>query len=314
MATTTSITTTYAGENGGKYIAAALLSANTIEKGGITVMPNVKFRETVKRLDVGSVLADGSCDFTATSTISLTERAIEPKALQVNLQLCKDSFRSDWDAISMGYSAFDELPKSFADFLIGHVSEKVALKMEQNIWSGVGTGVNAVSGEFDGLTTLLALDANLPTANEIAGGSDILDPSTVVAELGKIVDAIPSALYGRDDLHIYVSQAVYKAYVRAMNTLGYVDKFNNQSTGEMVFDGIKLFVANGLTGATAICTTVDNIFFGCGLQNDSNVVKVIDMADIDGSENVRIIMRMTGAVQYYNVEEIVTYGITNSAN
>ena len=308
MATTTSITTTYAGENGGKYIAAALLSANTIEKGGITVMPNVKFRETVKRLDVGSVLADGSCDFTATSTISLTERSIEPKSLQVNLQLCKDSFRSDWDAISMGYSAFDELPKSFADFLIGHVSEKVALKNEQNIWGGDKSN----SGEFDGLTTLLALDANLPTANEIAGTT--IDASNVVAELGKIVDAIPSALYGRDDLHIYVSQAVYKAYVRAMNALGYVDKFNNQTTGEMVFDGIKLFVANGLTGSVAICTTVDNIFFGCGLQNDSNVVKVIDMADIDGSENVRIIMRMTGAVQYYNVEEIVTYGITNSAN
>ena len=308
MATTTSITTTYAGENGGKYIAAALLSANTIEKGGITVMPNVKFRETVKRLDVGSVLADGSCDFTATSTISLTERAIEPKALQVNLQLCKDSFRSDWDAISMGYSAFDELPKSFADFLIGHVSEKVALKNEQNIWGGDASN----SGEFDGLATLLAADANLPTANEISGTT--IDASNVVAELGKIVDAIPSALYGRDDLHIYVSQAVYKAYVRAMNALGYVDKFNNQTTGEMVFDGIKLFVANGLTGSVAICTTVDNIFFGCGLQNDSNVVKVIDMADIDGSENVRIVMRMTGAVQYYNVEEIVTYGITNSAN
>lgn len=308
MATTTSITTTYAGENSGKIVAAALLSANTIEKGGITVMPNVKFRETVKRLDVGSVLADGSCDFTATSTISLTERAIEPKALQVNLQLCKDSFRSDWDAISMGYSAFDELPKTFADFLIGHVAEKVALKNEQNIW----TGDKSVSGEFDGLSTLLALDANLPTANEIAGTT--IDASNVVAELGKIVDAIPSALYGRDDLHIYVSQAVYKAYVRAMNALGYVDKFNNQTTGEMVFDGIKLFVANGLTGSVAICTTVDNIFFGCGLQNDSNVVKVIDMADIDGSENVRIIMRMTGAVQYYNVEEIVTYGITNSAN
>jgi hypothetical protein len=210
----------------------------------------------------------------------------------------------------MGYSAFDELPKTFADFLIGHVSEKVALKNEQNIW----TGDKGNSGEFDGLTTLLAVDADLPSANEITGTSAISDPATVVAELGKIVDAIPSALYGREDLNIYVSQAVYKAYVRAMNTLGYVDKFNNQGHDAMVFDGIKLFVANGLSGNVAICTTVDNIFFGCGLQNDSNVVKVIDMADIDGSENVRIIMRMTGAVQYYNVEEIVTYGITNSAN
>jgi len=308
MATTTSITTTYAGESSGKIIAASLLTANTIEKGGITVMPNVKFRETVKKLAVDSILRDGDCDFNATSTISLTERTIEPKALQVNLQLCKESFRSDWSAIEMGYSAYDELPKSFADFLIGHVSEKVALKNEQNIWAGDKSN----SGEFDGLTTLLAADADLPAANEIAGTT--IDASNVVAELGKIVDAIPSALYGREDLNIYVSQAVYKAYVRAMNSSGYVDKFNNQGHGDMVFDGIKLFVAHGLTGSTAICTTVDNIFFGCGLENDKNVVKVIDMADVDGSENVRIIMRMTGAVQYYNVEEIVTYGIVNSAN
>jgi len=308
MATTTSITTTYAGESSGKIIAASLLTANTIEKGGITVMPNVKFRETVKKLAVDSILRDGDCDFNATSTISLTERTIEPKALQVNLQLCKESFRSDWSAIEMGYSAYDELPKSFADFLIGHVSEKVALKNEQNIWAGDKSN----SGEFDGLTTLLAADADLPAANEIAGTT--IDASNVVAELGKIVDAIPSALYGREDLNIYVSQAVYKAYVRAMNSLGYVDKFNNQGHGDMVFDGIKLFVAHGLTGSTAICTTVDNIFFACGLENDKNIVKVLDMQDVDGSENVRIIMRMTGAVQYYNVEEIVTYGIVNSAN
>ena len=45
-----------------------------------------------------------------------------------------------------------------------------------------------------------------------------------------------------------------------------------------------------------------------------NIVKLIDMADVDGSENVRLVMRMTGAVQYYNVEEIVTYGIANAAN
>lgn len=308
MATTTSISTTYAGESSGKYIAPALLSANTIEKGGITVMPSVKFRETVKKLAVDSILRDGDCDFNATSTVTLTERTIEPKALQVNLQLCKESFRSDWSAIEMGYSAFDELPKSFADFLIGHVSEKVALKNEQNIWTGDKTN----SGEFDGLTTLLAVDADLPAANEIAGTT--IDASNVVAELGKIVDAIPSALYGKEDLKIYVSQAVYKAYVRAMNALGYVDRYNNQEAGEMVFDGIKLFVAHGLTGSTAICTTVDNIFFGCGLENDKNIVKVLDMSEVDGSENVRIIMRMTGAVQYYNVEEIVTYGIVNSAN
>jgi hypothetical protein len=38
------------------------------------------------------------------------------------------------------------------------------------------------------------------------------------------------------------------------------------------------------------------------------------MADLDGSENVRFIMRATAAVGYHTVGDIVTYGITNSAN
>jgi hypothetical protein len=50
MATTTSITTTYAGEFAGKYIAAALLSAPTLDKGGITIMPNVKYKQVIKRV------------------------------------------------------------------------------------------------------------------------------------------------------------------------------------------------------------------------------------------------------------------------
>ena len=112
MATTTSITTTYAGESASKYIAAALLSASTIENGGIEVKPNIKYKEVIKKLATGDLLADGSCDFSATSTVTLTERIITPKELQVNLQLCKSDFRSDWDAVSMGYSAFDSLPPS----------------------------------------------------------------------------------------------------------------------------------------------------------------------------------------------------------
>ena len=43
LGTTTNITTTYAGEFAGEYIAAALLSASTINDGGVTVKPNIAF-------------------------------------------------------------------------------------------------------------------------------------------------------------------------------------------------------------------------------------------------------------------------------
>jgi len=74
MATTTSITTTYAGEFAGKYIAAALLSASTIENGGVEVRPNVKYKEVINKLALGDLVANATCDFTDTSSVTLTER------------------------------------------------------------------------------------------------------------------------------------------------------------------------------------------------------------------------------------------------
>jgi hypothetical protein len=317
MATTTSITTTYAGEFAGKYVSAALLSGSTIANGGIEVKPNVKFKEVLKKVSTDAIVKDATCDFDATSTLTLTEKILQPEEFQVNLQLCKKDFKSDWEAVQMGYSAFDSLPPAFADFLLAHVASKVAEKTEQNIWRGV----TANAGEFNGFTRLLTLDAALPTANEVAGTT--VTAANVITELGKIVDAIPASLYGKEDLYIYVSQNIARAYVRALggfgasglgangtNTMG-TQWFNN---GSLSFDGVKIFVANGLASNIAIAAQKSNLYFGTGLLSDYNEVKVIDMADIDGSENVRVVMRFTAGVQYGNVEDIVTYGITNAAN
>jgi len=317
MATTTSITTTYAGEFAGEYIAAALLEGSTISNGGITVKPNVKLKEVIKKVATDDIVKDATCDFDPTSTVTLTERILQPEEQQVNLQLCKKDFVSDWEALSMGYSAHSNMPSKFSDFLIAHVAAKVAQRTEQSIWAGN----TATNGQFNGLSTLLAADAALPVANEIAGTT--VTASNVITELGKIVDAIPSAVYGSEDLYIYVSQNIARAYVRALGGFGAsglgANGTNNMGTqwwnnGALSFDGVKLFVANGLADNDAIAAEKSNLFFGTGLLSDHNEVKVIDMADLDGSQNVRVVMRFTAGVQYGIVDDIVTYGITNSAN
>ena len=313
MATTTSIATTYAGEKAAGYVAAALLSANTIENGGITVKPNVKFKEVLKRVSTDDILKNEICDFTATSTLTLSEKILQPETFQVNLQLCKADFRSDWDAIEMGYSAFDELPKSFADFLIGHVAAKVAAKTETNIWSGI----NGNEGEFDGFQSLLTADAELPAAQKLTAVGGGVTPLNVVAELGSIVDALPTRLYGEEGLTLYVSSNIYRAYVRSLggfgaNGLGSAGvnaQGNNQAFGDLMFDGIPLFMCNGMSDDTSILTVKDNLFFGTSLLSDMQEVKVLDMSDLDGSQNVRVVMRMTAGVQYAFAGDVVTYGI-----
>jgi hypothetical protein len=306
MATTTSITTTYAGEFAGKYISAALLSANTIEKGGIEVKPNVKYKEVIKKIATNDLVKNATCDFDATSTVTLTENILQPEEFQINLQLCKKDFRSDWEAIEMGYSAYDSLPPSFQEFLLAHVAAKAAVNNEVSIWRGV----NATAGQFDGFVTLATADA---TVVDVAGTS--VTASNVIAEMGKVIDAIPAALYGQEDLYLYVSQNVYRAYVRALGGFGadglgangYDGKGNNQSIGDVFFDGVKVFVAHGLANNYMMAAQKSNLYFGTGLLSDHNEVKVIDMADIDGSQNVRIVMRFTAGVQYGYGSEIVLY-------
>ena len=295
----TSITTTYAGEFAGEYIAAALLSGNTIANGGITVKPNVKYKEVIKKMALDSVVANATCDFSSSDdVITLTERILQPEEFQVNLTLCKKDFRSDWEAMEMGVGAFDNLPPSFSDYLISYVAAKVAEKTEQTIWGGT----NATAGEFDGFVTLATADADVI---DVTGAA--ITSANVVSELGAIVDAIPSSLYGQEDMYIYVSQNIARAYVRALGGFGAsglgANGVNAQGTqwwnnGSLSFDGVKLFVANGLADNVAVAAEKSNLYFGTGLLSDHNEVKVIDMADLDGSQNVRVIMRFTSGVQY----------------
>ena len=307
---------TYAGEFAGKYIAAALLSAPTLEKGGLTIHPNVKFKQVIQRVSTGNVVANASCDFSDSTTVTLTERVLAPEEFQVNLQLCALTLAANWQATEMGYSAYNSIPKSFEDFVLAHVAEKVASSMETTIW----TGANATAGQFDGIATQIALDANLPAAQEVGGTT--VNAGNVVAQLGLIVDAIPARLYGQEDLKLYVSQNIYKAYVRALGGFGasglgangYDNKGTNQVLGDVFFDGIQVFMANGLAANTAIATPTSNLHFATGLLNEMNEARVIDMRPIDGSQNFRVIMRFTADAKYGFAEDIVTYGITNSAN
>ena len=308
MATTNNLTTTYAGEFAGKYISAALLSGKTLAAGNITVVPNVKFKQVMKKVSTNGIVKDATCDFDPTSTLTLTERILQPEEFQVNLQLCKADFRSDWEAVQMGFSAYDNLPPQFSDFLIAHVADKVAQKMEQNIWNGT----NANAGEFDGFKTTLLADADVV---DVAGQAST--SSNVAAEIGKVMDAIPSAVYGAEDLVIYVPSNILRNYIRSLggfgaNGLGAAGTNNegNQwyNMGNAVsFDGVELVHAPGLASDTMIAAERGNLFFGTGLLSDQNEVKVIDMADIDGSQNVRVIMRFTAGIQHGIGSDIVLY-------
>ena len=323
LATTVNITSTYAGEFAGKYISAALLSSSTIEDGGVTVMPNVKYKSVIQRVETGNLIADGTCDFTASSNVDLTEVVIQPEEFQVNLQLCKSDFINTWEAAQMGFSAFNPngLPTSFADYLVGYVAGKVASANETNIWTGNLGGAQA--GEYNGLETLAAADA---TVIDVAAAGGGLTAANIIDEMQRVVDAIPNALYGKEDLRLYVSNKAAKLYVRSLGGFaaqlnaagsdnvsskggaGYENRGTQwYSNGSLSFGGIPIFVGRGMSDDVMMAAESSNLFFATGLLSDYNEVRVIDMTPLDGSQNVRLVMRFTAAAAIGVGADVVYY-------
>jgi len=312
MPTVTSISSTYAGQFSGKYIAAALLSAPTLDKELITLKPNIKYKEVIKKYSNNDIVFDATCDFSPTSTVTLSEQILQPEEFQVNLTLCKKDFRSDWEAIEMGISVFDHLPPTFTDFMIGQVAGQVAQKIEQNIWSGS----SSANGNFASFAELfisgsVAGGQQAPITGSWTASNNVTGSSTVIAGLQAVVDAIPVTVYGKEDLGIYVSTAAMKAFQSAVGGgSAYANGYNNQTViglKPMDFQGIPLLHCPGLAPTNVVAAQKSNLFFGTALMSDKNEVKVLDMADLDGSQNVRIIMRYTAGVQYGIGTDIVYY-------
>jgi hypothetical protein len=316
------ITTTYSGEAAAGYIAAALLSANTLDKKLVTIMPNVKYKSVIQKLDVSGIVQDASCDFVTSGSVAITEQVLTPKELQVNLLLCKQEFVDSWEALQLGFSAFDEIPKNFNDFLISYVGGKIAEATEQSIWAGttIGTpGDTSANGDFVGFQARLSGSINTGGATAVLAaksGSIVISGSVtsanVLDKLNSVVNTIPTTVYGKPDLLLYVATDVAKAYQQALagGAIG-ANGWNNQmNVGEKPFNfnGIEIVWCPGMSASKIVAAQKSNLFFGTGLLSDYNEVKVLDMANIDGSQNYRIVMRYTGGTQFGIGQDIVYYG------
>jgi hypothetical protein len=315
FATQPQITSTYAGEFAGAYIAAALLSAKTLDNKYVTIHPNVKYKEIIQKIAIDGIVQDASCDFVTSGSVALTEAVLTPKELQVNLELCKQQFVQSWEALQLGYSAFDEIPKSFNDYLISYVGGQVAQATEISIWQGV----TSTNGQFGGFGPALSASvaaggatAVLPAKSGSITISGSITSANVLSKLDSIVDTIPNAVYGKEDLLLYVPTNVAKAYQQALGggAIG-ANGFNNQmNVGEKPFNfnGIEIVLCPGMAASTVVAAQKSNLHFGTGLLSDYNEIRVLDMANIDGSQNYRIIMRYTGGTVFGIGQDIVYYG------
>ena len=201
-----SYTKLYAGKAAAGFMSASLLSGETLAKGNLTVLPNVAFKVNLNNFNLAAAaVADATCDFTSAGDVTYVEKALAPKRLQVNRALCKNDWLSTWAGANMRAGLDGTLQSDFATYLISYAGSLVGQQVEKSIWSGSA----ATGGEFDGFEALLTADGGADVA------STALDAANIIAQIGRVRDAIPNAVYGQDDLAIYMGTAAFKFYISA---------------------------------------------------------------------------------------------------
>ena len=208
-----SITSNYAGEHAGQYIAAALRSAKTLDY--LTVLENVKFKRNITKVASSGLIKDATCDFTDAGTLTLTERVLNPKELQINVDLCKKDLLADWQAASMSAGAWNrDMSGDFSAFVISHLSDTIADWIEQVIWTGNDGDPGSVTGMLTtgGVGTMDADTAVVEADN--SGGAGTAHSATNIDEnLGLLLASVPVTVYGKEDLMIYMGTAAYRLYL-----------------------------------------------------------------------------------------------------
>ena len=295
------VASNFAGKAAGFYISAALKASNSLDY--LTMIENIKFRSNIQALNqtVASV-SDATCDFTRAGTLALTEKVLEPKNLQVNMDICKETLLSSWEALQMRAGAGAPPPASFEDYVISYMGEIIAEATENSIW--VGTNVAGQFNGFNGAATGLLLPGVDATVVQSAATA-AYTAANIIVNLQQAVADIPVAVLGKEDLHIYMSQRTYQYYISAVSTLGYVNAYNMNGDYVPMFEGYKIAVCNGMIENQLVIAQKSSLFFGTDLLSDATRINLMDMAQLDGSDNIRMVARYSAGVQTGTGADIV---------
>ena len=290
------VTSNFAGKAAGFYISAALKEAKSLDY--LTMIENIKYKSNIQRMAGSSVVKDATCDFSDAGTLDLTEKVLEPKNLQINIDLCKKNLLSSWEALQMRAGAGAPPPASFEDYVISYMGDIIAQATEESIWNGV----NGTTGEFTGFLGA-AVGYLLPGVDATviqSSASGAYTAANIIANLQTLTTDMAAnvpAILGKEDLHIYMNNKTYAMYISAVSTLGYVNAYNMNGDYEPVFEGYKIAVCPGMADNQLVAAEKSNCYFGTDLLSDATRITLMDMANLDGSDNMRLVARYSAGVQ-----------------
>lgn len=279
----------YTGSQAGDYLGACIKSGLTLSEGNITFLENVKYKRNLTVVsDADLISADTDCSFSTNGKLTLTDRVITPVKKKLNLELCKRDLEQDWMAQNMTPGVTNSgMDADFTAFMMEYLGESIGANVENAIWTDLEA-------------TALA-DATVVDVTGIA-----LNAGNIIAELGKVRDAIPTGCYGKEDLTIYLGTAAIRFYISAMSALGYMNLYYAAEI-PLTFEGIKIAHAPGMSKNVMIASRKSNLVAATDLISDFVNLTILDMADKDASQNIRIAGNFSIAANHAVGADVVFY-------
>jgi hypothetical protein len=301
MANATVAVGTYAGEAARPYVAAAVLSADTLANGYISVLENVHSKAVLRKFSGAAIQANDDCAFSTPSAGQLTlgEAVLDASALKVNEQVCNADLRATWESAQMrGESS--AAPADFSSFVAQYVAAKVAEGIERNIWQGNYAsddgGTDGTYTSFNGICAQIV--AGTPGEEDLLTGATTA--ANILTRIGGL--AVPNVIAGDPDTKLFMSRAMKQLYYNAL-----ADTYNLPFHAEGAasnYNGYEIITPGGMPDDTFLFAKGENLYFGTNLLTDHIQASVLDLTGVTGDDVTRVIMQFSGGTQVVDLDSI----------
>lgn len=289
--------------NPNEFYSKAYISEDIVDN--YRTLPGIKYKTKIANvLFADNLLKASSCTWAAVDS-DLSAIDIDVCSLNAMAQICRfdieQSFISDW--MAKGASApFDV--SAFMSYYWDAMSNKIGEGVEQIRWQGDTAGVPGTTLDLcDGYQKKLCASASVVKVLSTA-----VTAANVIVEMNKVYSALAPAVQSkRKDLRWYVSSNVMAAFLQATYSYANANIPSIQEGFQATWLGIKLVTAEGMSNNTMVLTLKDNLIYAFDGDNDSKVLKSVNLEDTIAEPVLRTRVDLKLGFYFTNPTEIVYY-------
>lgn len=283
MASFTFTANTYAGDVLAGYMASTLLEADSVKRGLLTVIPDVKKRKVLLNVDDDVVLQNPNATFTDQGTTAKQDESyLDPVKYEFMKEETWDNLRLSWEAdqLKPGSLADYEGVVELSDFVAARYMTKIQIANERLYWLGKAATKEAqFTADYPGILADALGSTGAFKINITGAGKSTYMASTGIAATGIVTVTSTAALRDGDVVSIKATAAagaLTETTVGGTNNAAMLNNLQsyfitviNATTFQLVrnFNDINTRVNATFTGTA---TAADVTFV-----NESNVLSVL---------------------------------------